>query len=102
MSTSISVSTSGSFSSVGSSLTEGFSQANNKNGIAKNNNFKNINVDIMYGLPNDNIRLLKNDFKYLRKYNIPHVSCYSLILEQRTILYNKYLKGEFKLFNEDK
>lgn len=70
--------------------------------ILKNNNFKNINVDIMYGLPNDNIRLLKNDFKYLRKYNIPHVSCYSLILEQRTILYNKYLKGEFKLFNEDK
>lgn len=70
--------------------------------ILKNNNFKNINVDIMYGLPNDNIRLLKNDFKYLKKYNIPHVSCYSLILEQRTILYNKYLKGEFKLFNEDK
>ena len=70
--------------------------------ILKNNNFKNINVDIMYGLPNDNIRLLKNDFKYLKKYNFPHVSWYTLILEQRTILYNKYLKGEFKLFNEDK
>jgi len=70
--------------------------------LLKKNDFKNVNIDIMYGLPNDNIRLLKNDFKYLKKYNIKHVSCYSLILEQKTILYNKYLKGEFKLFDEDK
>ena len=70
--------------------------------LLKKNDFKNVNIDIMYGLPNDNIRLLKQDFKYLKKYNIKHVSCYSLILEQRTILYNKYIKGEFKLFNEDK
>lgn len=70
--------------------------------LLKKNDFRNVNIDIMYGLPNDNIRLLKQDFKYLKKYNIKHVSCYSLILEQRTILYNKYIKGEFKLFNEDK
>ncbi len=70
--------------------------------LLKKENFDNINIDIMYGLPNDNIGLLKNDFKYLKKFNIKHVSCYSLILEEKTILYNKYLKKEFKLFNEDK
>ena len=70
--------------------------------LLKQNNFSNVNIDIMYGLPKDNIRLLKNDFKYLKKYGIKHISCYSLILEPRTILYNKYLKGDFKIFNEDK
>ena len=70
--------------------------------LLKKNDFKNVNIDIMYGLPNDNFRLLKHDFKYLRKFNIKHVSCYSLILEPKTILYNKFLKGEFSLFNEDK
>lgn len=70
--------------------------------LLKQNDFSNVNIDIMYGLPNDNIRLLKQDFKYLKKYNIKHVSCYSLILEPRTILYNKYKQGNFKLFNEDK
>lgn len=70
--------------------------------LLNDNDFTNINIDIMYGLPKDNVRLLKNDFKYLRKYKIKHVSCYSLILEQKTILYNKYLKGEFKLYDEDK
>lgn len=70
--------------------------------LLNTNNFTNINIDIMYGLPKDNIKLLKNDFKYLHKFKIKHISCYSLILEPKTILYHKYLKGEFKLYDEDK
>lgn len=70
--------------------------------LLKKHNFNNINIDIMYGLPNDNFYLLKQDFKYLRKYNIKHISCYSLILEPKTILYQKYLNNNFKLFDEDK
>lgn len=69
--------------------------------LLNKHNFININIDIMYGLPKDNFKLLKNDFKYLHKFKIKHVSCYSLILEPKTILYQKYLKGDFKLFDED-
>ena len=65
-------------------------------------NFNNINIDIMYGLPNDNIDILIDDFSFLKQYNIKHVSCYSLILEPKTILYHKYLKGQFEIFDEDK
>ncbi len=70
--------------------------------ILNKNNFNNINADIMYALPNDNFKLIKNDLKLLQKYNVKHFSCYSLILEEKTILYNKYKKGDFKLFDEDK
>lgn len=70
--------------------------------LLKQNKFNNVNADLMYGLPNDNFKLIKKDLKTFKKYNLTHISCYSLILEPKTILYNKYLKGEFKLFNEDK
>lgn len=64
-------------------------------------NFKNFNVDIMYGLPKDSKNKIQKDLKILKKFNVKHISCYSLILEEKTMLYNKYLKNEFKLFNED-
>ena len=64
-------------------------------------NFKNFNVDIMYGLPKDTKYKIQRDLKILKKFNVKHISCYSLILEEKTMLYNKYLKNEFKLFNED-
>ena len=70
--------------------------------VLKKCDFKNVNADLMYGLPNDNFNLIKKDLKIFKKYNLTHISCYSLILEEKTILYNKYLKGEFKLFDEDK
>lgn len=70
--------------------------------IIKNNNFHNYNVDIMYGLPGDSFKLVRKDINILKKFKNTHFSCYSLILEERTILYNKYLKGDFKPFNEDK
>lgn len=71
--------------------------------ILKNENFNNINIDLMYGLPNDNFSLIKKDLNLIKKFdNIKHVSCYSLILEEKTILFNMYQNNEFKLFNEDK
>jgi len=70
--------------------------------LLKKLEFNNINADLMYGLPNDSFYLIKKDLKTFKKYNLTHISCYSLILEEKTILYNKYLKGDFKLFDEDK
>ena len=70
--------------------------------ILKKCDFKNVNADLMYGLPKDNFYLLKKDLKTFRKYNLTHISCYSLILEEKTILYNQYINGKFKSFDPDK
>ncbi|MBU0278306.1 MULTISPECIES: radical SAM family heme chaperone HemW [unclassified Gemella] len=50
---------------------------------------KNINVDLMFSLPNQTMEDLYLTMKKIISYDIPHISCYSLILEQRTKLYNQ-------------
>lgn len=51
----------------------------------KNNNINNINIDLIYGV-NDNIDIVKKDVDYFLSLDIPHISCYSLIIEDNTLL----------------
>ena len=48
--------------------------------------FDNINIDLIYGV-NDNIDIVKEDINKFLELDIPHISCYSLILEEHTKLY---------------
>ena len=50
---------------------------------------ENINVDLMCALPNQTMEDLYNSMKKIVECDITHISCYSLILEQRTKLYNQ-------------
>ncbi|MBQ6494537.1 MAG: radical SAM family heme chaperone HemW [Bacilli bacterium] len=50
----------------------------------KKNNITNINIDLIYGV-NDNLDILKKDIEYFLELNIPHISCYSLIIENNTL-----------------
>ena len=54
-------------------------------------NIYNINCDIIYGLSTDNINLIKSDLEKLYSMNIKHISCYTLIIENKSIL-NHYIK----------
>ena len=54
--------------------------------------FKNINVDLIYALPIENMLVLRNDISNLLKLNVDHISTYSLIIEEHTALYNKKIK----------
>ena len=64
--------------------------------------FKNINADIILGTPFMNIFKLKRTLKKLVKLNLTHISCYSLILEEKTKLFNQIKSGELKLPSEEK
>lgn len=57
---------------------------NNVNLIKKY--FNNINVDLMFALPIEKLSVLKKDVKEFLKLNVPHISTYSLIIEQNTVL----------------
>lgn len=61
----------------------------------------NYNLDLMFGIPDMNHDLVKQDLELFLSLEPTHLSCYSLILEERTLLYNQYLKGEFKPLEED-
>lgn len=51
--------------------------------------FDNINIDLMYAIPGEDIKDLENDIDILLDLNIPHISLYSLIIEDNTVLKNK-------------
>lgn len=48
--------------------------------------FSNINIDLIYGVSGETLEDLKNDLEKIKELNINHVSIYSLILEDNTIL----------------
>jgi len=53
--------------------------------------FDNINVDLMYGFNNQSVEEFLKDVDYIISLDIPHVSTYSLILEENTKLFiDKY------------
>lgn len=64
---------------------------------AKKLGLYNINVDLIYALPGEDILDLKNDLEFIYSLGIKHISTYSLIIENNTIL---GIKG-FKSIDED-
>ena len=48
--------------------------------------FSNINVDLMYAIPGEDINILKNDIDKFLSLGVEHISTYSLIIEDNTIL----------------
>lgn len=69
--------------------------------LAKKVGFKNINVDLMLGLPNQRIKDLKESLEQILKLKPKHVSVYSLIVEDGTPIANKIEKGELQLPDEE-
>ena len=56
--------------------------------IAKKAGFKNISLDLMYGLPTQTSESLKNDLETITKLDIQHVSTYGLKIEEPSFFYN--------------
>ena len=57
--------------------------------LAKKIGFKNISVDLMYGFEDQTLEDVSKDVDFLLHQNIPHISCYSLMIEPHTKLYGK-------------
>ena len=61
--------------------------------LAKKIGFKNINIDLMYALPNQTLDELNNDIDEFLKLDITHISTYSLIIEPNTKVYIERLEN---------
>ncbi|SCN21762.1 Oxygen-independent coproporphyrinogen-III oxidase 1 [Clostridium sp. N3C] len=69
--------------------------------MVRSQGIDNINVDIMFGLPDQRLSDLKETVEELSKLNPEHISCYSLIVEENTPFGKLYEKGRLKLPDED-
>lgn len=69
--------------------------------LAKRVGFKNINIDMIIGLPNQTIEDIKKSLENIKSLNPEHISVYSLILEEGTKLYEKVIKREVVLPKEE-
>ena len=69
--------------------------------LARDIGFKNINVDLMIGLPVQNLLYIKKDIERVLSLNPEHISVYSLIVEEGTKIEEKLNKKELYLPSED-
>ena len=63
-----------------------FEDVKSKIEMIRNIGINNINVDLMYGIPNETLKDLKKDLDLILKLKPDHISTYSLILEEYTKL----------------
>jgi len=54
--------------------------------LLREKGFVDINIDMIYGYPGQNLQIIANDLRFLLGLEPDHVSYYSLILEARTVL----------------
>lgn len=69
--------------------------------IVKKAGFDNINIDLMIGLPNQTISDVKESLNKIIELSPNHISVYSLILEEGTVLDKLIEEGKMELLDEE-
>ncbi|MWV56059.1 radical SAM family heme chaperone HemW [Streptococcus zhangguiae] len=70
-------------------------------GALKEAGFYNISIDLIYALPGQTMEQVKDNVARALALDIPHMSLYSLILENHTVFMNRQRRGTLHLPNED-
>lgn len=63
--------------------------------------FCNINIDLMTALPTQTEKSLSNTLEQILKLSPEHISCYSLIIEEGTPIFEDYRSGRFRELDEE-
>lgn len=69
--------------------------------LAREIGFNNINIDLMFGLPNQKLEDWQESLMEIAKLKPEHISAYSLIIEEGTHFYNLYEENKLNLPEED-
>ena len=81
-----------------------YSMVQEKIALMKKVGFTNINVDLIYAIPNETISDLQKDLDNLMKLDIEHISTYSLEIHSNTMMGIKKIKNiddelDYKMYN---
>lgn len=69
--------------------------------LSREMGFENINIDLMFGLPNQTLEDLQDTLKEIVNLNPEHISVYSLIIEEGTVFYKLYEENKLNLPSEE-
>ena len=69
--------------------------------VLKKNHIKNINIDMIFNIPNQTIKELEEDIEIVTSLPIKHISYYSLILEEKSVLYQLIKKNKVTISDQD-
>lgn len=68
---------------------------------ARESGFKNINTDLIFALPNQTSEMWIETLNNVISLGVDHISCYSLILEEGTGLYELHKTGKVQIPDEE-
>ncbi|MBN1253013.1 MAG: radical SAM family heme chaperone HemW [Bacteroidales bacterium] len=77
-------------------------KAENSIKLALNVGYKNISVDLIYGIPNQTEQNLLDDISIISKYDVSHISAYHLTIEKNTYFGKLLKKGLLKQILDEK
>ena len=69
--------------------------------LAREVGFDNINVDLMFGLPNQSVEEWKESLELVTSLGVDHISAYSLIVEEGTPFYKMWERDKLMLPSEN-
>lgn len=69
--------------------------------LAQNEGFQMLTIDLMYGLPNQSLRVWQEQLKTATDLGVSHISSYCLTVEERTALRKKVSDGELVIPDDD-
>jgi len=69
--------------------------------LAQEKGFNNINIDLMFGLPDQTLEEWTETLDRVAELEPAHLSCYGLIIEEGTPFYEEYQDGKLRLPQED-
>lgn len=58
--------------------------------------FRNITIDLIYGVPGSSMASWEKELKQMAALNVPHLSAYCLTIEDNTVFGNWYKKGKLQ------
>ena len=76
-------------------------EAKNAIKMAKEVGFNNISADIMIGIPNQTKESLNKTINEVVELDVNHISCYMLMLEENTPLFEEVINGKVSVASED-
>ena len=78
-----------------------FDEAVDTYNLIRHCGISNINLDLMFGLPGQDIKSLENSINKILELEPEHISCYGLKIEEGTPFYKMLLSGEIKEADDD-
>lgn len=69
--------------------------------LARKSGFENFSTDLIFGLPHQSFTQWLDNVKQMKAFDVPHISAYSLTIEEKTSLHKAVSKGIVKPLSDD-